>query len=151
MIGANPTLVPFNGNGPALNAMVGGQVDYMYAGVSEAGQLVLSGLLKSYGVAGLERNPALPDVPTTTEAGLPEFQALNWFGLFAPKATPRPILDRLTEALDKALDHQNVRKRLLEVGAGIPDKARRGQQQLGDLVRADIDRWMPIIRGAKTE
>jgi tripartite-type tricarboxylate transporter receptor subunit TctC len=133
--------------------MIAGQVDYMYAGVSEAGQQVRSGLLKAYGVAGLGRNPALPDVPTTSEAGLPQFQALNWFGLFAPKATPQSILDSLTVALDKALDDQNVRKRLTEVGAEIPGKASRGQQQLAELVRTDIARWMPIIRGAsaKTE
>jgi len=148
IVGANPTLVPFNGNGPALNAMIGGQVDYMYCGVSEAGQQVLAGLLKSYGVAGPERNAAVPDVPTTREAGLPEFQALTWFGLFAPKATPQPILDRLTQALDMALDDQNVRKRMTEVGAEVPAKAIRGQQHLAELVKADIARWMPIIKGA---
>jgi tripartite-type tricarboxylate transporter receptor subunit TctC len=148
IVGAKPTLVPFNGNGPALNAMIGGQVDYMYAGVAEVVQQVRSGLLKAYGVAGLERNPTLPDVPTTSEAGLSQFQALNWFGLFAPKTTPQPVLDMLTDALDKALDDEKVRSRLSDLGAGIPAKGSRGQQELAELVKADIPRWMELIKGS---
>ena len=88
----------------------------------------------------------VPTVPTTGEAGLPEFQASGWFGLFAPKATPKPILDKLTDALDKALDDQNVRKQMHDLAHEIPDKRIRGQQSLAGLLRSDIARWAQIIK-----
>ena len=75
-------------------------------------------------------------------------QLLTWFALFAPKDVPRPILDRLTDALDKALDDQNVRKRLLDIGGNVPGKANRGQQPLAALVKSEMARWTPIIRAA---
>ena len=71
-----------------------------------------------------------------------------WAALFAPKDTPRPILDKLTDALDRALDDQNVRKRLLDIGGDIPGKAKRGEQPLAELVKSDIARWAPIIKAA---
>jgi len=93
-------------------------------------QQVQGGTLKAYAIGTAERNPALPNVPTSREAGLPDFQALAWNGLFAPMGTPKPILDKLTHALDEALDDENSRRRLLDIGGEIPDKARRGQQPL---------------------
>ena len=96
------------------------------------------GTIKAYAIATPERNPALPDVPTTKEAGLPEFQVSAWNALFAPKGTPKPIVDKLTDALDKALDDEATRKRLLELGSDIPDKASRGRQALLALVKSEI-------------
>ena len=90
----------------------------------------------------------LPNVPTTAEAGLPDFQASTWFALFAPKATPAAILDKLTDALDKALDDEAVRKRLADVGNEVPDKASRGRAPLHALVTREIARWTPIIQAA---
>src|SRR2546428_12318773 len=80
-----------------------------------------------------------------------EFQASAWNALFAPKGTPKPILDKLSEALDKALDDENVRKRLLELGCDIPDKAKRGPQSLAALVKSEIARWTPIIKAANVK
>ena len=131
-----------------MNALVGGQVDYMCLGSAEGGPQVQAGTIKAYAIGGTERHPALPSVPTTKEAGLPELQLLTWFALFAPKDVPRPILDRLTDALDKALDDQNVRKRLLDIGGNVPGKANRGQQPLAALVKSEMARWTPIIRAA---
>ena len=88
---------------------------------------------------------AIPSVPTSSEAGLPEFQATGWFALFAPKGTPKPILDRLTDSLDHALDDEGTRKRLIELGNDIPGKPRRGQQALRVLLKSEIARWTPII------
>jgi tripartite-type tricarboxylate transporter receptor subunit TctC len=99
-------------------------------------------------VSSAERNVVLPNVPTTTEAGLPEFQASAWNALFAPKATPKPVLDTLVDALDKALDDEATRKRLFVLGSDIPDKARRGPDPLHALVKSEIARWSPIIRAA---
>jgi tripartite-type tricarboxylate transporter receptor subunit TctC len=141
-------MVPFNGGGPATNALVGGQVDYMLNGIPEVGSQIQAGTLKAYAICAAERSPALPNVPTSKEGGLAEFQASPWYALFAPKGTPRPILDKLTNALDMALDDQNVRNRLLDVGGDIPGKTKRGQQALAALVKSEIARWTPIIKGA---
>jgi tripartite-type tricarboxylate transporter receptor subunit TctC len=148
LLGVKPTLVPFTGGAPALNALLAGQVDYMCATIPEVFQQVQSGTLKAYAVGTAQRNPTLPNVPTSKEAGLPAFQASAWNALFAPKGTPKTVLDKLTEALDKALDDETVRKRLLDVGLDIPDKSKRGQQQLAILVKSEIARWTPIIKAA---
>jgi tripartite-type tricarboxylate transporter receptor subunit TctC len=148
IIGIKPALVPFAGTGPATNALMGSQVDYLIAGVTEVGQQVVAGLLKGYAITGPERNAAVPDVPTAKEAGMPEFEAMPWFALFAPKGTPRPILDRLSSALDSALDDPSVRKRLIELAGNIPSKAKRGQQPLAAMVKNEIARWTPLIKAA---
>jgi tripartite-type tricarboxylate transporter receptor subunit TctC len=146
-----PTLVPFSGGAPATSALVSGQVDYMCGDITSSGPHILSGSIKCYAVAAAARNPVLPDVPTTIEAGLPEFVASAWNGLFAPKATPAPILDKLSDALDKALDDEGTRKRLIELGSDIPDQPRRGQQALRTLVKSEIARWTPIIKAANIQ
>ena len=146
ILGVSPVLVPFNGSGPALNALVGGQTDYMCSPIPDVVQQVLSGTIKAYAIGSAGRSAALPNVPTSSEAGLPDFQAVGWYGLFSPKEVPKPILDRLTDALDMALDDLNVRRRLLELGCDIPDKPSRGQQPLADLVKNEIIRWTPIIK-----
>ena len=148
LVGAKPTLVPYNGAGPAMTAVVGGQVDYMCDVIPGVVQQVQGGTIKAYAIGTPERNPALPNLPTSREAGLPGFQAAAWFALFAPKATPAPILDKLTGALDRALDDERVRRRLIELGCDIPGKERRGQQALANLVTSEIARWTPIIKGA---
>jgi len=143
-----PVTVPFNGTGPAMNALVGGQVDYMCDQIVNVVPQVLGGTIKAYAVGTPERNPALPDLPTSIEAGLPDFQASAWNGLFAPKGTPKPILDKLSAALDKALDDEATRKRLLDLGSDIPGKDRRGQQPLATLVKSEIAKWTPVIKAA---
>jgi tripartite-type tricarboxylate transporter receptor subunit TctC len=148
ILDVKPTFVPFNGGGPAMNAVVGGQVDYMCGDVASSVSQLQAGTIKAYAVGTAERNPMLPNVPTSKEAGLPEFQASAWNALFAPKTTPKPILDKLTDALDKALDDANTRKRLLELGSDIPEKASRGPQPLAALVKSEIAKWTPIIKAA---
>jgi tripartite-type tricarboxylate transporter receptor subunit TctC len=148
ILGVKPTSIPFNGTGPALTALIGGQVDYMCDQIVNIVQQVQSGQIKAYAIGTPERSPALPNVSTTKEAGLPEFQAQAWNALFAPKGTPQPVLDKLSDALDKALDDEQTRKRLLELGSVLPDKAGRSQQALASLVKSEIDRWTPIIKAA---
>ena len=149
IVGVKPASVPFPAGGPAMNALISGQVDYMCdGGINLSVPHVQSGTIKAYAIGAEQRSPVLPNVPTSKEAGLPEFQASGWFALFAPKGTPQPILDKLTDALDKALDDQNVRKQLLDLGAEIPNKASRGQQPLAALVKSEIARWTPIIKAA---
>jgi tripartite-type tricarboxylate transporter receptor subunit TctC len=148
ILGVKPTLVPFNGSGPAMNALIGGHVDYMCSPIPDVVQQVLSGTIKAYAIGSTNRSPALPNVPTSKEAGLPDFQASAWFAFFAPKDLPKPICDKLSDALDNALDDENVRKRLLALGCDIPDKSKRGQQRLATLVKSEIARWSPIIKAA---
>ncbi len=148
LLGIKPTFVPFTGAAPAMNALLGGQVDYMCNAIPDAVQQVRSGAVKGYAISVAERSPSLPSVPTAMEAGLPEFRVLAWNALFAPKGTAKPVLDKLTDALDRALDEENVRKRLLALGCNIPDKTERGPQPLTALVKSEIARWTPIIRAA---
>jgi tripartite-type tricarboxylate transporter receptor subunit TctC len=148
ILGVKPTMVPFNGGAPAMSAIVGGQVDYMCADVPLAVANLQAGAIKAFAVGTRTRNPVLPNVPTAAEGGLPEFQASAWSAVFAPKATPVPILERLEGALDKALDDPGTRKRLLDLGSEIPDKANRGPRPLAALVKSEIARWTPIIRAA---
>jgi tripartite-type tricarboxylate transporter receptor subunit TctC len=150
--GVKPTMVPFNGAGPAMNALIGGQVDYMCdGGINNSVPHVNSGTIKAYTIGSEHRSPVLPNVPTSKEAGLPDFRVSGWLALFAPEGTPKPTLDKLTDALDKALDDDNTRKRLLDLGSDIPDKAERGQQPLAALVKTEIARWTPIINAANVK
>jgi tripartite-type tricarboxylate transporter receptor subunit TctC len=148
ILNVKPTSIPYNGTGPALTALVAGQVDYMCDQIVNVVQQVQAGQIKAYAIGTATRNDALPDVPTAKEAGLPEFEAQAWNALFAPKNTPKAIVDKLSDALDKALDDANTRKRLLELGSVLPDKPQRGQASLLKLVQSEIARWTPIIKAA---
>lgn len=146
ILGVKPVAVPFQGTGPAMNALVGGQVDYMCDQIVNAVPQIQGGTIRAYAVGTPERSPVLPAVPTTIEAGLPQFQASAWNAVFAPKGTPKEIVEKLALALDKALDDPAVRKRLLDLGSDIPGKDRRGPQALGALVKSEIAKWTPIIK-----
>jgi tripartite-type tricarboxylate transporter receptor subunit TctC len=146
VLGIKPTGVPFNGTGPAMNALVGGQVDYMCDQIVNAVPQINGGTIKSYAIATPERNPSLPDLPTTLEAGLPAYQVSAWNAIFAPKGTPAPILAKLNAAAAKALDDENVRKRLLDLGSDIPKAEGRTRQALAALVKSDVARWKSVLK-----
>lgn len=146
ILDVKPIAVPFNGTGPAMNALVGGQVDYMCDQIVNAVPQIQAGTIRALAIGTPERSPVLPDVPTTTEAGLPQYQASAWNAVFAPKGTPKEVTQKLADALDKALDDPAVRKRLLDLGSDIPGRDRRGPQALGTLVKGEIDKWTPIIK-----
>jgi tripartite-type tricarboxylate transporter receptor subunit TctC len=150
LLGVKPTMVPFGGALPAANALIGGQVDYMCNAFAEVGQHMQAGNLRAYAIGAADRHRSLPNVPTAQEAGLPGFEAMSWFALFAPKDVPQAILDNLSETLDKALEDDNVRKRLFDIG-DIPSKQKRGQQALAGLVKSEIARWTPIIKAANVK
>jgi tripartite-type tricarboxylate transporter receptor subunit TctC len=152
IVGVKPTLVPFNGAAPAMNALVGGQVDYMCdGGILNSMPHEQSSSIKAYVIDAERRSPLLPNVPTAREAGLPEFKVSAWTAVFAPRETPKAALDKLSEALDLALDDLQTRKQLLELGAELPDAADRGQQPLAALVRRERARWTAIISAAKVK
>jgi tripartite-type tricarboxylate transporter receptor subunit TctC len=148
IMGVKPTTIPFGGTGPSMNALVGGQVDYMCDQIVNAVPQIKGGTIKAYAIATPERNPSLPDVPTTKEAGLPAFEASAWNALFAPKGTPQAVVDKVAGALSKALDDEGVRKRLLDLGSDIPGPDRRGGAALGALVKSEVDKWGKVIKEA---
>ncbi|MBR0928775.1 tripartite tricarboxylate transporter substrate binding protein BugD [Bradyrhizobium sp. 62B] len=143
-----PVGVPFNGTGPAMNALVAGQVDYMCDQIVNAVPQINAGTIKAYAIATPERNPSLPNVPTTAEAGLPKFQAQAWNAMFAPKGTSAAIVATLTAAASKALDDETVKKRLLELGSVIPTPAERTPEALATLVKNEIAKWTPVLKPA---
>jgi tripartite-type tricarboxylate transporter receptor subunit TctC len=143
-----PTGVPFNGTGPAMNALVGGQVDYMCDQIVNAVPQINGGTIKASAIATPERNPSLPDLPTTAEAGLPAFQAQAWNAIFAPKETSPAIIAKLNAAASKALDDEGVRKRLLDLGSVIPKPAERTPEALAALVKSEIAKWTPVLKQA---
>jgi tripartite-type tricarboxylate transporter receptor subunit TctC len=109
---------------------------------------VKGGTIKAYAVASTERSPALPNVPTTKEAGLPALQITAWNALFAPKGTPAPIVAKLNAALGQALDDENVRKRLTDQGGIVPPKQERGSVWLQGFVKSEVERLTPLLKAA---
>jgi tripartite-type tricarboxylate transporter receptor subunit TctC len=99
-------------------------------------------------VAVKDRLAVIPDVPTAAEQGLPQFQATGWNAMFAPKGTPKEIVDRLNTAARAALNDPTTRKRFLDLGAELPDEAGQTPAALGELVRSEIEKWVPVIRNA---
>jgi tripartite-type tricarboxylate transporter receptor subunit TctC len=146
ILGVNPNRVAYRGTGPALNDLVAGQVDYMCDQIVNLTPQIQGGTIKAYAIATAERNPALPNVPTTKEAGLPEFQVSAWNAIFAPKGTPKDVVGKLNDALVKALDDANTRKRLLELGGDIPDRQGRTTEALAKLVQSEVARWATVFK-----
>jgi tripartite-type tricarboxylate transporter receptor subunit TctC len=147
-IGIKPTMVPFTGTAPVLNAMLGGEIDYECDPVLGTLTHVRAGNLKALAIAARKRSPMLPDVPTSHEQGLPEFDCAPFYAVFAPRGTPRPIVEKLVEALNKGLSEESVQKRLADLGAELVEPSRRGPKALADLVNSEAARLMPILRAA---
>lgn len=147
-IGANPTSVAYRGTGPAMNDLVGGHVDYFCEQSVSVVEQVKSGAIKAYAVSAGERLASLPEVPTAKEMGI-NYDMSIWAGIFAPKGTPAPVVAKLADALDKALDDPGVRKRIADLGGSIPSKAERTPAAFEKYVKSEIDRWGPILAAAK--
>jgi len=145
-LGIKPTLVPYTGTGPVLNDLVARKVDYACDQIVNLVEQIKAGTIKAYAIATPERSPALPDVPTTIEAGMPEYQVSAWNALFAPKGTPKEIVAKLNDALNKALDDPATKKRLLDLGAVLPEGKERTSAWLGEFVAQEVARWTPIIQ-----
>jgi tripartite-type tricarboxylate transporter receptor subunit TctC len=147
-IGVKPTRVAYRGTGPSLNDLVGGQVDYMCDQIVNLVEQIKGNQIRAYAIATPERSAALPDVPTTKEAGLPTFEVSAWNALFAPKGTPKQIVARLNDALVKALADPNTRKRLLDLGAVLPSGQEETPAYLAAFVKKEVERWTPILKAA---
>ena len=145
-IGAQFTQVPYKGTGPAMNDLVGGQVDYMCDQTTNTVPQIKGGNIKVYGVTTPARLASLPEVPTLDEQGLRGFHLVVWNGLFAPRGTPKAALDKLNGALKAAVQDPAFKSRLAELGAEPVPLAKATPESLRDLLKAEIDKWTPIIR-----
>jgi tripartite-type tricarboxylate transporter receptor subunit TctC len=150
MLGAKPTLIPYKGTGPALNELISGQVDYMTDQIVNVVGQINSGVIKAFAIATPKRSPALPNVPTTIEAGLPDYQVSAWNAVFAPRGTNPEIVKRLNAALVSALDDPKSRARLDDLGAVLPEGEARTPAALQKLVETEVARWTPVLREAMT-
>jgi tripartite-type tricarboxylate transporter receptor subunit TctC len=146
--GVQPSLVAYRGTGPAMNDLIGGHVDFFCEQAVSVAPQISGGVIKAYAVSSPERLATLADLPTAKEAGL-GYQMNIWAGIFAPKGTPRPIVDKLAFALDKALDDPTVKKRLNDLGGSVPPKGERTPAKFEGYVKAEIVRWSPILKSAQ--
>jgi len=147
-IGIKPTMVPFTGTAPVMNAILAGSIDYDCDPILGPLPHVRAGKVKALAIAAKKRSPLLPDVPTAAEQGLPQFECAPFYALFAPKGTPKAVIDKLAEALNKGLDEPAVQKRFTDLGAQIAEPDRRGPKALGELVHSEIARLTPVLQAA---
>jgi len=150
--GAQFTVVPYRGLAPAMQDVIAGQIDLCF-GTPDQLSLARSGNVKVYGVASERRLALVPDIPTFGETGLPAVSFSIWYGLFAPKGTPRNIIDKINAAAAQALADSALRSRLAELGFEIFPREQQTPEVLGALVRADSAKWWPLIKefGIKAE
>ena len=138
---AKPTRVPYTGTGPVVNDLLAGKIDYACDQIVSVSSQVAGGGIKGYAIATDKRSAALPAVPTTTEAGLPEFKVSAWNALFAPKGTPKEMVAKLNDALQKALSDPATSKRIADLGGVVPEGKDRTSESLGAFVASEVDRW----------
>lgn len=148
VLDVKPTAVAYRGTGPALNDLMSGQVDFMADQIVNVAPQITGGTIKAFAIATPERSPALPNVPTTKEAGLPTYEVSAWNAAFAPKGVPKEIVAKLSDALSKALDDETTRKRLLDLGGVVPNAAERTPEALEKLVESEVARWTPVLKAA---
>lgn len=137
--------VPYRGSSPAVTDLLGGQIDIMFDNMPSAIQHVRSGKLRPLAVTTAKRSPELPDVPTIAEAGVPGYEATSWFGMFAPAATPAPIVAKLNGALVKVLGDAEVKKKLAEQGA---EPYAEKPEQFAEFIRAESAKWSKVVKAS---
>jgi putative tricarboxylic transport membrane protein len=150
-IGIRPIMLPFNSTVPVMKAIVAGTLDYGCDPVLNPLPHVKAGTAKALAIATHKRSPLLPKVPTSFEQGMPEFDCAPFYAVFAPKGTPKEIVDKLAAALNKGLDEPAVQKRFADLGADIAEPARRGPKALTELVKSEVARLTPILKAASAK
>ena len=140
--------VPYKGTGPAMNDLLGGQVDILCDQTTSTTNQIKAGKVKVYGVTTLSRVSSLKDIPTLDEQGLKGFNIAIWHGFYAPKGTPKPVIDKLSAALQEALKDPFVKQRFNELGTDPVDPKRGTPEALRSHLKAEIDKWAPIIKAA---
>lgn len=145
-IGVQLTEVPFQGTAPAMNALLGGQVDVLCDQTTQTIPQIKAGNVKLYGVTTKNRIKSLPNAPTLAEQGLKDFEVVVWHGIYAPKGTPKPVLEKMNGAVRAALKDPDVVKRMDDLGAEIVPDSKLSPEGLQAWLKAEIDKWGPIIK-----
>jgi tripartite-type tricarboxylate transporter receptor subunit TctC len=149
--GTKIQFVPYRGASLALQDLLAGQIDMMIDQPSNCLPHVRAGKIKAYAVAAPQRLPAAPDIPTADEAGLPGFYTSIWQGLWVPRGTPEPVIERLNKAAREALADANVRQRFFDIGQDIPPPEEQTPRALAELQKAEVERWIPLLEAAKAK
>jgi tripartite-type tricarboxylate transporter receptor subunit TctC len=143
--GIHLTHIPYRGGGPAVTDVMGGQVPLLWVSIPAAAAFVKQGKLKAIAVSTVKRSAAFPDVPTMQEAGIPDFEVDSWYAMFVPAKTPRPIIEKLNQALNAIVAEPEIREKLLQQGSegvgGTPDA-------LGKVVTAELAKWSKLTKEA---
>ena len=147
-LGVKLTNIPYKGTGPALTDLLGGQVDLLCDQTTQTIPYIKDGRVKAFGTTTMKRLPAIPNVPTLNEQGLKGFEVKVWHGVYAPKGTPQPVLDKLNAALKKALNTPDVQKRLNDANIDIVPADKMSAKGLKDHLEKEINVWGPVIRKA---
>lgn len=147
-IGIDLTTVPYKGTGPAMADLLAGQVDILCDQTTQTVPMIKDGRVKVFGVTTPNRLAALPNVPTLDEQGLKGFEIKVWHGLYAPKGTPAPVLEKLNAALQAAMEDPVVRARLVDMSSDIVSKDKMTPAGLKTHLEAEIAKWGPVIRKA---
>ena len=147
-INTDLTTVPYKGTGPAMNDLLGGQVDFMCDQTTNTTSHIKAGKVKVYGVTTAKRIGSMPEVPTMNEAGLPNFTVTVWHALYAPKGTPKAIVDQLSQALQVALKDPTLGQRFADLGSEPVSQERATPEALRVQLKSEIDKWGPIIKKA---
>ena len=147
-VGAKLAFIPYKGTGPAMQDLIGGQIDMMVDQLSNSLPQVRGGKIKGYAITAKERSPAAPEIPTVDEAGLPGLHIAIWYGLWAPKGTPKDVIARLNAAVVAALADGPTRDKLAALGMEVVPRERQTPEALGAHQKAEIEKWWPIIKAA---
>jgi len=140
--------IPYKGTAPAINDLLGGQVDILCDQTTQTSAYISSGRVKAYGATSRTRVDTLKDLPTLAESGLPGFEVVVWHGVYAPKGTPKPVVDKLVAALQTAITDPQFTQRMRDLGSQVVTKDKATPEGLKKHLAAEIDKWTPIIKKA---
>jgi tripartite-type tricarboxylate transporter receptor subunit TctC len=146
--GIDITHVPYKGSGPAIQDVMAGQVDMMFDTTVVAGPHIEGGKLRALAVTSAKRLPALPNVPTVAESGVPGYEVMSWQAIYAPAGTPAPIVQRLHDEVGKILQQPDMRERLAKLGM---EPGAMTPAQLGEFQRAEIAKWAQVVKAANVK
>ena len=147
-LGVDLTTVPFSGTAPAMNALLGGQVDLLCDQTTQTTQHIKAGTVRMYGVTTKQRIRALPDAPTLSEGGLKDFEVIVWHGVYAPKGTPAAVIDKVASAIRASLKDPAFAARMADLGAEIVPESKQSPEGLRSWLQSEIGKWGPVIRSA---